>query len=86
MKTVEVAELKEDLDRYLNQAHDGERVLITAEGRQIAQLLPASTAERVIRSLEQAHKAVWTGGKPAGIRGVRAVGKSVSSAVLEGRR
>ena len=86
MTTVEVLELKEDLELYLGRAREGEAVLITERGREIAQLLPASNATAVIGALARAGRVAWSGGKPTGISGIKPRGESVAAAVIEDRR
>ena len=85
-QTVGVRELKARLSEYLKLAHRGRRIVVTDRGREIASLGPVSEERRTLESLMAAGKLRWTGKKPAGLRGVRATGKSIAAAVIEDRR
>ncbi len=88
MATVGVRELKARLSHYLQRAHRGERIIVTARAHPVAVLGPAAAKpalERIERLL-QVGVARWEGGKPHGARRpVRVDGPSVAEAVIEGR-
>lgn len=89
MTEVGVEALKARLSEYLERAREGERLLITEEGRSIALLGPIEASESARRAwkLVESGAASWSGGKPEGSRQRPQVrGKSASSVVLEDRR
>lgn len=79
MKKISKEELKTKLRIYLDKASRGEKVIITDHGKGVALLMPVPNERRFIHSLMKAKKAKWNGGKPAGIKGIRNKGKSLSS-------
>ena len=85
-QTVGIRELKARLSEYLRLARGGRRIVVTDRGREIAALGPVSDERRTLESLIASGDLRWTGKKPAGLKGVRASGKSVSAAVVEDRR
>jgi len=88
MTEVGIETLKERLSDYLKLAQEGERVLITDQGRSIAVLSPIeeSEAERRAWELVETGVASWSGGKPQGSRQKpKTRGKSASEIVLEDR-
>ena len=89
MTEVGVETLKDRLSDYLERAREGERILITEQGRSIALLIPSEGSESSRRAWElvEAGVASWSGGKPRGARQKpRTRGRSASSVVLEDRR
>jgi prevent-host-death family protein len=89
MKEVAVATLRAQLSDYLQRAAQGEQILITEDGRNVALLAPMepSAPERRAWGLVQAGTASWSGGKPQGSRRrPKLSGMSASDAVLEDRR
>lgn len=89
MKEVAVATLRAQLSDYLQRAAQGEQILITEDGRDVALLAPMepSAPERRAWGLVQAGAASWSGGKPRGSRRrPKLSGTSASDAVLEDRR
>jgi prevent-host-death family protein len=89
MREVAVATLRAQLSDYLQRAQQGEQILITEDGRNVALLAPMepSTPERRAWELVQAGAASWSGGKPQGSRRrPKLSGKSASDIVLEDRR
>lgn len=85
MKKISKQELKTKLRIYLDKASHGEKVVITDHGKEVALLIPVPNERHIIRSLMDAKKAQWNGGKPAGIKGIRIKGKSLSKTILEER-
>jgi prevent-host-death family protein len=89
MTEVGIETLKDQLSDYLERAREGERILITAQGRSIALLIPIEASDSAKRAwdLVETGAASWSGGKPMGSRRrPRARGKSASAIVLEDRR
>lgn len=86
MVSVEIKELESRLSEYVARACDGERVLITDRGREVAELHPVSAARKTVQRLAKAGKVEWSGGKPEGLKGVRAHGEPVAGTVLEDRQ
>jgi prevent-host-death family protein len=89
MREVAVATLRAQLSDYLQRAKQGEQILITEDGRNVALLAPmeSSAPERRAWELVQAGTASWGGGKPQGSRRrPKLSGKSASDIVLEDRR
>ncbi|HTP65226.1 MAG TPA: type II toxin-antitoxin system prevent-host-death family antitoxin, partial [Geobacteraceae bacterium] len=65
---------------------NGEEVVITDHGREVAVVIPISSERRAVRSLVDSGKAKWSGGKPKGKTGLKMKGKPLSETVLEERR
>jgi prevent-host-death family protein len=89
MKTVGVRELKTNLSRYLARVKSGERIIVTDRKREVAVITPIGkeTDEEMVLQLIQRGIAHWSGGKPLGMQSrIPSRGKSVSDAILEGRR
>ena len=89
MTEVPIETLKERLSDYLERARQGERILITEQGRSVALLTPIEENAITQRAWElvKAGVASWGGGKPEISRQKpRPRGKSASDIVLEDRR
>lgn len=89
MTEVGIETLQENLADYLKRAREGERIVITENGRSIAVLVPMEENESVRRAwkLVESGAARWSGGKPKGAHPrPRNRGKSASDMVLEDRR
>jgi prevent-host-death family protein len=86
METVGLKELKNHLGAYVRKARDGEPVLITERGREVAVLEPLSDARKAMLRLSRTGRARWDGGKPTGLEGIRMEGRSLSDTVLKDRR
>jgi prevent-host-death family protein len=64
MTTVGIRELKSHLSHYLRLVQDGESVVVTDRGREIA-VIEAPGAERdALRRLMESGMVKWSGGKP----------------------
>ena len=85
MDTVGLKTLKEDLGSYVARARDGERIIITDRGTEVAELVPLSAERRALLVLVDAGKAEWSGGRPRLGAGVPNAGPPVSDAVVEDR-
>ncbi len=86
MIIVGIRELKAKLSSYVGKVANGEEVIITDHGREIAVVMPISAERRAVRTLIDSGMAKWSGGKPKGKTGVKVKGKPVSETVLEERR
>ena len=86
MVSVGIRELKAHLSEYVDKAADGESVIITLRGREVATLAPLDPDRAMAHSLVAAGKAQWSGGKPTGVQGVPVTGSPASDAILEDRR
>jgi len=49
-------------------------------------IMPVSRERKAMMQLVRTSKAAWSGGKPAGVRGVKVKGKSLADTILEDRR
>ncbi len=86
MVSVGIKELKEKLSSYVAKVRHGEEVVVTDRGREIAVISPISRERGAVKDLMEKGKGRWSGGKPAGLRGVKAKGAPLSRTVLEERR
>lgn len=86
MISVGIKELKGKLSSYVDKVRHGEEIVVTDRGKEIALVLPISRERSAVKQLVGSGRAVWTGGKPAGVKGIRAKGGSVAKTVLEDRR
>jgi len=86
MISVGIKELKAKLSSYVDKARHGEEIVVTDRGKEIALVLPISRERSAVKQLVGSGRAVWTGGKPAGVKGIKAKGGSVAKTVLEDRR
>lgn len=86
MKTVSVKELKAHLSEYLRRARGGEHIVVTQRGKEVAEIGPLAQTRKALRAMQAEGRIQWSGGKPVGLRGIRARGKPVSETVLEDRR
>jgi prevent-host-death family protein len=86
MISVGVKELKAKLSSFIAKAREGEEIVITDHGRDVALLTPLSRERRAVKSLMHQGKAKWNGGKPGGLAGIQIKGKSLAHTVIEDRR
>ena len=87
MISVGIKELKTKLSSYIDRVRQGEEVVITEHGKEVALVIPISKERKALKSLIDAGKARWSGGKPEGLDNVKIKGgKSLSKTVLEERR
>ncbi|MEW6052936.1 MAG: type II toxin-antitoxin system prevent-host-death family antitoxin [Nitrospirota bacterium] len=83
--TVGIKELKAKLSSYIDMVNQGEQVIVTEHGKEVALIIPISNERRALRALIEAGKAHWSGGKPYGVHGVKIKGKLMSETILEER-
>ncbi len=86
MMSVGIKELKEKLSGYVDKVRLGETIVVTDRSKEVALLIPVSRERRAVRRLVESGKATWTGGKPAGMTGIKRKGKPLSKTILEDRR
>ena len=86
MITVGIKELKTRLSSYVARVKEGEELVITDHGREVALVVPITPERRAVKALAESGRAMWGGGKPQGLAGVMAAGPSLSETVLEERR
>ncbi len=85
MTSVGIKELKTKLSSYVDKVKQGEEIIITDRGKEVALVIPVSRERHAVKSLISSGKAKWLGGKPVGIKGIKIKGKSLSETVLEDR-
>jgi antitoxin (DNA-binding transcriptional repressor) of toxin-antitoxin stability system len=73
------------LSRYLARANAGERIIITARGERVAELVPVGTELRTLTQLAQQGRVSWSGRRPVLRPAFDYTGPGVSDAVLEQR-
>ena len=81
-----IKELKARLSSYVDRVRQGEPVIVTEHGEEVAVLIPISEERRHIMSLVKRGAAHWSGGKPKGLTGIRMKGQPLSERVLGERR
>ncbi len=86
METVGLKDLKARLSELVNRCRTGEHVIITDRGQEVAMLAPLSDSRQAALAMRSSGKASWNGGKPKGLRGIRARGGSVAQTVINDRR
>ena len=86
MASVGIKDLKIKLSTYVAKARRGERFVVTARGRPVAELIPLSPERLALQKLTLEGKVEWSGGKPKGLRGVVVHGEPVAETVLRNRR
>jgi prevent-host-death family protein len=86
MISVGVKELKAKLSGYVEKVRNGEEFVITERGKEVALVIPISPERRALKALVDSGKAIWAGGKPVGVKGVKVRRGPISKSVLESRR
>jgi prevent-host-death family protein len=86
MVSVGIRELKGKLSGYIHRVRQGEEIVVTDRGREIAMVIPISCERNAINRLTSSGRAAWAGGKPRGLKGIKVKGKPLSKTVLENRR
>jgi prevent-host-death family protein len=86
MISVGIKELKTKLSSYIDKVRHGEKVVITEHGKEVALVMPISRERKAVKSLIEAGKAKWSGGKPEGLENIKIKGKPLSKTILEERR
>jgi len=84
MTTVGIRELKAHLSHYVRRARQGERVIVTDRGREVAELRAITPAHPGLKELIDSGVVKWSGGKPAEFpRPIEIRGEPISDTVLE---
>ncbi len=84
MPTVGIRELKAHLSHYVRLARQGERVIVTDRGREVAELRAITSAHPGLKELIDSGVVKWSGGKPTEFpRPIEICGKPISDTVLE---
>ncbi|MFV2058365.1 MAG: type II toxin-antitoxin system Phd/YefM family antitoxin [Thiohalomonadales bacterium] len=86
MTTVGIKALKAHLSGYLVQVRNGESVIITDHGQEIAEIVPISRERQTAQSLMASGRLKWKGGKPTGLKGIKLRGKPIAETVIDDRR
>lgn len=86
MRIVGIKALKTHLSEYLVEVRNGESVIITDHGQEIAEIVPISPERQTVQSLMSTGRLKWKGGKPKGLKGIKARGKSIADTVVDDRR
>lgn len=86
MNTVGIRELKAKLSSYIDKARNGQQIVITDHGIEVAVINPVTIERRAIMSLVKEGDAHWSGGKPRGLDGIKIRGKAISETILEERQ
>jgi prevent-host-death family protein len=85
MIVVGIKELKAKLSGYVDKVRHGEELVVTDRGEEVALVIPISRERKAVKDLAASGRAAWTGGKPAGVKGIKARGRPVSKTILEDR-
>jgi prevent-host-death family protein len=89
MRQIGIREFKSNASAWLRRVREGEEMTVTDRGQPIVHLSPVakSTDLQWLRDAVARGEASWSGGKPKGLRGLRAKGgELVSETVLRQRR
>jgi prevent-host-death family protein len=86
LNTVGIRELKAKLSSYIDKARNGQQIVITDHGLEVAVLNPVTIERRAIMSLVKEGDAHWSGGRPRGLDGIKIRGKAISETILEERQ
>ncbi len=86
MLSAGIKELKARLSSYIDKVRQGELVIVTEHGEEVAVLVPISEERKHVLSLVRKGVAHWSGNKPKGLGGIRIKGQPLSDRVLEERR
>ena len=83
MISVGIKELKTKLSSYVDRVRQGEEVVITEHGKEVALFVQISKERKALKSLIDSGREKWSGGKPEGLYNVKIKGKPLSKTVLE---
>ncbi|MHB8881650.1 MAG: type II toxin-antitoxin system Phd/YefM family antitoxin [Thermodesulfovibrionales bacterium] len=86
MITVGIRELKAKLSSYIDKAKNGQQIVITDHGIEVAVINAVTIERRAIMSLVKEGDAHWSGGRPRGLDGIKIAGKAISETILEERQ
>ena len=89
MARVGIRKLKNNLRYYISLARNGEQVVVTNRGNDVALRVPPGEVESYTRLTQMVKEgiAAWNGGKPAAdLKPIQVAGQPVSEMVIEDRR
>jgi len=86
MISVGIKDLKAKLSGYVDKVRHGEEIVVTDRGKEVALVIPISSERSAVKQLVGSGRAAWAGGKPVGVKGIKAKGGSIAKTVLEDRR
>jgi prevent-host-death family protein len=86
MHAVGIRDLKAHLSTYIGYASQGEEVVVTDHGREVALLVPITPERRAVMGLVAEGGASWSGGKPSGLKNVKIEGEPLSETILAERQ
>ncbi|MBI5074380.1 MAG: type II toxin-antitoxin system prevent-host-death family antitoxin [Nitrospirae bacterium] len=86
MEHAGIRELKNKLSSYISKVREGESLIVTDHGIEVAVISPVSLERRCMISLVKDGQAQWSGGRPKGCEGIKVKGKSLSGTILEERQ
>ena len=83
-----IRKLKNNLRYYISLVRNGEQVVVTNRGRDVALIVPVEESDNYSRLVEMVKEglATWEGGKPIAPEPITASGKPASEIVIEERR
>jgi prevent-host-death family protein len=86
MTSVGIRDLKARLSSYIERVKNGEQLIVTDSGEEVAIIMPISSERRSILSLVKEGKAAWSGSRPKVLGGITLKGKALSETVIEERQ
>jgi prevent-host-death family protein len=85
-ENVGIKDLKARLSEFVGRVRRGDRFVVTDRGEPVAELIPLSRERQTLAQMAAEGKLRWSGGKPKGLRGIKAHGESMADTVLRNRR
>ena len=87
MTTVGIREFKAHLSEYLRLVGEGEKVVVTHRGKDVAVIQAPDAQHDGLRRLMESGMVKWSGGKPKGLTGppIEIKGEPLSKTVLDMR-
>jgi len=88
MAKVGIRKLKNNLRYYISLVRNGEQIVVTNRGRDVALIVPLEESNNYGRLMEMVKEglAIWEGGKPIAPEPMPASGKPASEIVIEDRQ
>ena len=85
MTTVGIRELKAHLSEYIRRVGEGEKIVVTNHGKDVAVIQAPDAQHDGLRRLMESGMVKWSGGKPKGPTGPPIVntGEPISKTVLD---
>jgi prevent-host-death family protein len=87
MTTVGIRELKAHLSEYIRRVGEGEKIVVTHRGKDVAVIQAPDARHDGLRRLMESGMVKWSGGKPKGPTGppIKIKGEPISKTVLDMR-